>query len=59
MRVKRQALHGDVPAVRQTARHNKSADERNDLITLLAALPAPLQRNLLALWDDYENAVSP
>ena len=54
-----EALHGDVPAVRQTAQDNKATGERNDLLALMASLPAAVQNELLALWDDYENAASP
>lgn len=54
-----EALHGDVPAVSQSAQTNKAADERNDLVALMASLPVSLHRELLALWDEYENATSP
>lgn len=54
-----EALHGDVPAVAQSADSNKSESERQDLITLMAPLPAQLQSEFLALWDDYDQAASP
>jgi len=54
-----EALHGDVPAIAQSADNNKSAQERQDLIELMTPLPAQLQSEFLALWDDYDQAVSP
>ncbi|MBT3069112.1 HD family hydrolase [Rhodoferax sp. U11-2br] len=54
-----EALHGDVPAVSQSADSNKSESERQDLIALMAPLPAQLQSEFLALWDDYDQATSP
>lgn len=54
-----EALHGDVPAVAQSADSNKSESERQDLIALMAPLPAQLQTEFLALWDDYDQATSP
>lgn len=54
-----ETLHGDIPAVAQAAGINKSADERRDLIELMAPLPTQLQAEFLALWDDYEQAASP
>ena len=53
------AIHGDVAAVHQNAQDDKSARERNDLIALMAPLPAHVQGELLALWDEYEAAASP
>lgn len=54
-----EALHGDVPAAGQSAQTNKAGVERRDLIELMTPLPAVLRADLLALWDDYENAASP
>ena len=54
-----EALHGDVPAVGQSAQTDKANGERRDLIELMTPLPAAVQGDLLALWDDYENAASP
>lgn len=54
-----EALRGDVPAVTQSTQTNKAADERTDLVTLMACLPLPLQDQLLALWDEYDSASSP
>jgi putative hydrolase of HD superfamily len=54
-----ETLNGDIPAVQQSVSNAKSTGERKDLMSLLAPLPAHLQAELLALWDDYENATSP
>lgn len=54
-----ETLHGDIPAVQQNVSIPKSEGERNDLITLMAPLPSHLSAELLALWDDYDNASSP
>lgn len=54
-----EALGGDVPAVLQSAFPGKSEAERRDLMRLCAALDAPLQAEILALWDEYENASTP
>lgn len=53
-----EAIGGDVPAVEQQANPGKSERERRDLQTLMRTLPAPLQAEFLALWDDYEHAQS-
>lgn len=54
-----EAINGDVPAVNQDSFPNKSGQERNDLLLLTSALDEPLKAEILALWDDYENASSP
>ena len=54
-----EAINGDVPAVNQDSFPNKSEQERNDLLLLTSALDEPLKAEILALWDDYENASSP
>lgn len=55
-----EAISGDVPAPEQARRGtSKSADERRDLMALLAPLPAALQNEIAALWDDYEAASTP
>ncbi len=52
-----EAIGGDIPAPDQKG--SKSAEERADLLELLAPLPAPLRADILALWDDYELGASP
>ena len=54
-----EAIHGDVPAVNQVAFPNKGEQERRDLLLLAQSLDSPLKAEILTLWDDYENALSP
>jgi putative hydrolase of HD superfamily len=53
-----EAIHGDIPAVNQALFPNKSQQEHDDLLLLTRALDEPLRAEILALWDDYENARS-
>ena len=53
-----EALHGDIPATAQDAVTDKSERERHDLLQLTRTLPAALQAEFLALWEDYEYARS-
>ena len=60
-----EAIHGDVPAPEQARRAalglsaGKAAEERQDLVTLLAPLPPALREEITALWDEYEAAATP
>ncbi|HKN67311.1 MAG TPA: HD domain-containing protein [Gemmatimonadaceae bacterium] len=60
-----EAIGGDVPAPEQARRRaldpgaSKAAQEREDLLTLLAPLPAAQRQTITALWDEYEAASSP
>jgi putative hydrolase of HD superfamily len=55
-----EAIGGDVPAPEQARRAGpKAADERRDLLQLLAPLPELLRDEITALWDEYEAARSP
>jgi putative hydrolase of HD superfamily len=60
-----EAIGGDIPAPEQARRRaageteGKSAAERRDLETLVAPLPTGLRDDLIALWDEYEAAVTP
>jgi putative hydrolases of HD superfamily len=54
-----EALSGDIPAVMQTERFNKSAHERADLHVLTQALDPAKRAEILALWEEYEAAASP
>jgi 5'-deoxynucleotidase YfbR-like HD superfamily hydrolase len=60
-----EAIHGDVPAPEQARRvalgdvAGKAADERRDLLELLAPLPAAIRDEITGLWDEYEAAESP
>ncbi|MCL9800005.1 HD domain-containing protein [Pseudomonas sp. AKS31] len=53
-----EAINGDIPAVDQATFPDKGEQERNDLLLLTRALDNPLRNDILALWDDYENARS-
>ncbi|MBN3788246.1 HD domain-containing protein [Burkholderia sp. Ac-20353] len=54
-----EALHGDIPAIEQAAHPDKSAHERDDLLTLTAGLDAALRDEIVSLWDEYEQAATP
>ena len=55
-----EAIGGDVPAPEQARLGaSKAADERRDLLTLLAPLPAAQRDEITALWDEYEAARTP
>src|ERR671926_118420 len=60
-----EAIGGDVPAPEQARRRaadptaSKSAQERSDLLMLLAPLPSAVRATITALWDEYEAASSP
>ena len=53
-----EAIGGDIAAIDQVEGSNKGEQERRDLITLIEPLPDNLQQDILALWDEYENASS-
>jgi putative hydrolase of HD superfamily len=60
-----EAVRGDVPAPEQARQRaadptaDKSAAERADLLELLAPLPSAQRDELVALWDEYEMALTP
>ena len=59
-----EAIGGDVPAPEQARRlaagaAGKAADERRDLLQLLAPLPPAQRDEILGLWDEYEAAATP
>ena len=60
-----EAIGGDVPAPQQARQlaedpsASKAVQERQDLLTMLQPLPAPLQAEITALWDEYEAGESP
>jgi putative hydrolase of HD superfamily len=60
-----EAVSGDIPAPEQARRlardprATKSAQEREDLLTLLAPLPIATRETVASLWDEYEAASSP
>lgn len=54
-----EAISGDIPAIHQKPGHNKSEQERADLLTLLEPLDELRRSEFLALWDEYDNMASP
>ncbi|HUG39391.1 MAG TPA: HD domain-containing protein [Longimicrobiales bacterium] len=52
-----EAIGGDISAKLQTG--SKAAAERQDLLALLTPLPAAQRVEIVALWDEYEDAASP
>jgi putative hydrolase of HD superfamily len=59
-----EAISGDVPAPEQVRRMAagapaKHSDERQDVITLAALLPDRQRDEVIALWDEYEEAITP
>ena len=59
-----EAIGGDIPAPEQARRTSsglahKADDERRDLVTLVEPLPPALRDEIIALWDEYEAAVTP
>ena len=54
-----EALQGDIPAIYQNPAVDKAIEERRHFLELLAPLPADKQRDLLALWDEYNAAATP
>lgn len=59
-----EAIGGDVPAPEQARRAasgvwpGKAANERRDLLQLLAPLPDELRAEISGLWDEYEAAAT-
>lgn len=53
-----EAISGDVPAIHQEAGDNRAERERADLAQLCAPLPDDLRREMLALWDEYNEAAT-
>ncbi|HEX6981549.1 MAG TPA: HD domain-containing protein [Balneolaceae bacterium] len=51
-----EAINGDIPAPSQTDSGDKSESERKDLLQLVDCLPDQLQKEIVALWDEYEEA---
>jgi putative hydrolase of HD superfamily len=54
-----EAIGGDIPAIDQIPGDSKTVQEREDLLQLLAPLPATLRDEITELWDEYEEARSP
>ena len=54
-----EAIGGDIPAIHQVPGESKAAQERADLLQLLAPLPERLRAEVTGLWDEYEAASTP
>ncbi len=54
-----EAISGDISAKLQPLIPNKAAQERRDLLQLCEPLPAHTRDEIVALWDEYEQAASP
>ena len=54
-----EAIGGDISAARQATMPNKAAQERADLVALVQPLPDTVRADLVALWDEYDAAMSP
>jgi len=53
-----EAIGGDISAKLQVAMPNKAEQERRDLLQLTEPLPAHTRAEIVALWDEYEQAAS-
>lgn len=53
-----EAINGDIPAVSKNDFPHKSEQERADLLHLTRTLDDGARGEILALWEDYENATS-
>ncbi len=54
-----EAIGGDISARLPAVLPHKAAQERKDLLQLLAPLPASQRADIMALWDEYEQATTP
>ncbi|HEY0931898.1 MAG TPA: HD domain-containing protein [Gemmatimonas sp.] len=54
-----EAISGDISAVLQAGAPSKAEQERQDLLQLVAPLPVNAREEIVALWDEYEQAQSP
>jgi putative hydrolase of HD superfamily len=54
-----EAIGGDIPAIHQVPGESKAAQERADLLQLLAPLPERMRAEITGLWDEYEAAQTP
>ena len=52
-------IGGDIPAIEQDPNLDKSIQEKEDLLILLKPLPQRLQLQILSLWEEYDQGVSP
>lgn len=54
-----EAIGGDISATLQVNMPDKAVQERRDLLQLTAPLPAHTRAEIVALWDEYEQAATP
>ena len=54
-----EAIHGDIPAIEKDQYPDKSEQEKADLLHLTRSLDESHQAEILALWQEYEDAASP
>ena len=54
-----EAIGGDISAALQVHMPGKAEQERKDLLTLCQGLPASTRDEIVALWDEYEQAATP
>ena len=54
-----EAIHGDIPAIEKSQHPDKSAQEKTDLLHLTRFLDEAQRADILALWQEYEDATSP
>lgn len=54
-----EAIHGDVPAIEKHHHPEKSEQERHDLHALTQVLDEATRVDILELWQEYEDAVTP
>lgn len=54
-----EAIHGDIPAIEKNQHPDKSAQEKTDLLHLTRSLDEAQRADILALWQEYEDASSP
>jgi putative hydrolase of HD superfamily len=54
-----EAIGGDISAVLQAGTPSKAVQERADLLSLLHTLPRGARDEIVALWDEYEQAATP
>ena len=53
-----EVINGDIPAIEQSADHNKNEQERRDLDELTSVLPVRMKTKIMAMWDDYDQGGS-
>lgn len=54
-----EAIGGDIPAPKQDSDLGKAEQERRDLLRLVESLPSRSRTQIVELWDEYEEAVTP